>query len=98
MRRLLFALGVLTAVAIGAPRSADAGFFVSRYPRVGVIAATPFGAYPVYAPPCYSPPYHYPYYAPPVVVYSPAYSYPRPLPYDYDYGRRVVGYTFPGRR
>jgi hypothetical protein len=103
MRQLLFALGALTVVALVAPRSAGAGFFVSNYSRVGVIAGAPCGGpvLPAYAPPYYYPPYYYPYYNAPVVVYSTP-LYPRPyygFQYrDDDYGRRVVGYTFPGRR
>jgi hypothetical protein len=97
MRQLLFALGVLTVAALVSPRSADAGFFVSSYPRVGVIVGAPC-APPLF--PVYAPPYYYPYYNAPVVMYSTPY-YPRAyygFRYDDDYGRRVVGYTFPGRR
>jgi hypothetical protein len=104
MTRLLFVLGVATVAALISPRSAGAGF----YPRVGVIVGAPCATpvVPVYAPPVYYPP-HYSYSAP-VVAYPPGfYSYPSayyPRPYygfyyrPDDYGRRVVGYTFPGRR
>ena len=101
MTRLLFALGVATIAALFSPRSADAGF----YPRVGVFVGAPCAApvFPVYAPPVYYPSV----YGVPVVAYPPYYPYPTayyPRPYygfyyhPDDYGRRVVGYTFPGRR
>jgi hypothetical protein len=99
MTRLLFVLGLATVAALASPRSAGARF----YSRVGVIVGAPCAApvFPVYAPPVYYPPF----YGAPVVAYPPAYYpayYPRPY-YGYyyrpdDYGRRVVGYTFPGRR
>jgi hypothetical protein len=99
MRQLLFAFGVLIVATLVSPRSADAGFFVSSHPRVGAIVGAPCAtaAFPGYAPP----PYYAPFYNAPVVVYSTPY-YPRPYYGFYyrpdDYGRRVVGYTFPGRR
>lgn len=97
MRQLLFTLAMLTVVALAAPHSAEAGFFVSSH-RLGAIGGSHCG---VPIAPLYAPAY-YPYPYAPAVVYAPP-LYPRPyFGYYYrgddDYGHRVVGYTFPGRR
>jgi hypothetical protein len=114
MTRLLFVLGVATVAALTAPRSAGAGFHSRVGVIVGAPCPAPvFPIYArpvVYPPPIYSapivayPPAYYPYAYPPA-YYPYAYPtpyYPRPY-YGYyyrpdDHGRRVIGYTFPGRR
>ena len=75
MRKVLVGLCMLAAVALMAPRPADARVSIS-VGLPGVVVEAPFYGPRFYAPPVYAPRYYAPYYRP-RVYYRPHYGYDR---------------------